>query len=115
MRRRRNYCGWALLVPSFGGGMLLGLTPLGPTPPGEACPPAAPGLGRKTSMFVCARTPLSPGFSMLESGMVTCPPPDDACAYALGAVSNGEITAIHDKQYDNTRPLHLQNTCIRSP
>ena len=54
--------------------------------------------GRKISIFVCARTPLSPGFSMLESGVVTCPPTGDDCAWTPVALSNTTINMENIKQ-----------------
>jgi hypothetical protein len=56
------------------------------------------GLGRKISIFVCARTPRSPGFSMLESGVVTCPPTGEVCACTPEAASNATINTENNKQ-----------------
>jgi hypothetical protein len=39
----------------------------------------------KIWVFVCARTPVSPGLSMLDSGIETCPAPGETCAYPFSA------------------------------
>jgi hypothetical protein len=69
-------------------------------------------LGRKISIFVCARTPLSPGFSMLEPGVVTCPPTGDDCAWTSEAESNATINTENTKQYQWRASPPLQNLLI---
>src|SRR5271170_4143447 len=80
--RAENYCGWAGLVTPFVTGACGERESAAPGPalPGGACAPSAPRLGMKISMFVCARTPVSPGFSMLDPGVETCPVPGETCA-----------------------------------
>src|SRR5271166_7141575 len=66
--RPQSYCGraeTAAPAPSGPGGEPGMATP-GLAPPGAACPPSGPPLGMKIWIFVCARRPVSPGFSMLD-------------------------------------------------
>jgi hypothetical protein len=51
----------------------------------------------KVWMFVCARTPVSPGFSMLDPGVEICPEPGGTCAYPFPAAN----TAIASTPIDN--------------
>src|SRR5262249_61972571 len=60
--------------------------------------PAGGVPGRKISIFVCARAPLSSGFSILEPGVVTCPPTGEVCAFTPEAASNATINTENDKQ-----------------
>jgi hypothetical protein len=52
----------------------------------------------KIWVLVCARTPASPGFSTLDSGVETCPAPGGTCAYPFPAAKKAAASSAIDKR-----------------
>jgi hypothetical protein len=74
--------------------------------------PSALGLGVKIWIFVCALTPRSLGFSVLDSGVDICPPGEGACACAPAVVSNSATNSKNSKQRREVTSLSLMNPLI---
>ena len=60
----------------------------------------------KIRIFVGARTPVSSVFSMLDSGIETCPPADGAWARMPETASNATINTENTKQRHRRTSQH---------
>jgi len=110
-----NYCDWAGFVTPFVTGAFGEREPAAPGPPlpGGACAPSAPRLGINFWIFVCALTPVSPGFSMLDSGVETCPAPGGTCASPFPAASSATTSTPSDNRGQRFTPFQQVSLIIQ--